>query len=225
VTRQLSEDGALIARWVKVAYALFVALLVPVYWLEYGPRNFLWGSDIALLVTLVAVWRESALLASMMTLGVLLPELAWTLDVLARAILGPEIFPMQGTRYMFDPAISRLTRWLSLFHLGLPALLLWLVYRLGYQRRALLLQTLVAWVILPFTYFIADPSANINWVHGFGREPQTWMPGPVYLGLLMLVFPVTLYLPTHWLLARVFPRPRGRSSARASAKPDRQTQA
>ena len=50
---------------VKVPYALFVAVLVPVYWRRYGPANFLWFSDLALLVGLAAAWLESRLLAGM----------------------------------------------------------------------------------------------------------------------------------------------------------------
>ena len=34
--------------WLKVACTLFICILVPVYWIQYGPGNFLWFSDIAL---------------------------------------------------------------------------------------------------------------------------------------------------------------------------------
>src|SRR5205814_618349 len=61
--------------WIKVAYTLMVAVIVPVYLAYYGPANFLWFSDVALVVTGVALWLESPLLVSMMTVGVLLPEL------------------------------------------------------------------------------------------------------------------------------------------------------
>jgi len=40
---------ALIPLGLKVVYTLFVCALVPIYWREYGPANFLWFSDIALL--------------------------------------------------------------------------------------------------------------------------------------------------------------------------------
>jgi hypothetical protein len=33
------------------------------------------------------------------------------------------------------------------------------------------------------------------------------MPGPVFVLLLMVLFPVTVYLPTHLLLSRFFPEP------------------
>lgn len=200
--------GTIISLWLKLAYTLFVIVLVPAYWLEYGPENFLWGSDIALCVTLLALWAENALLASMMALAILLPELAWSIDFFWRLMFGADSLELLGTRYMFDPELPLLVRGLSLFHVMLPALLVWLVYRLGYERRALIYQTVLAWVVLPATYLLTDPSANINWVRGLGREPQAWMPGPVYLILLMIAFPVVVYLPTHLLLERLFAAPR-----------------
>jgi len=200
----------IIPLWIKLAYTLFVLLLVPVYWLEHGPANFLWGSDIALLVTLVALWAESALFASMMALAILLPELAWNIDFFWRLSFGADALRLLGTQYMFDPELPLLVRGLSLFHVFLPVLLVWLVCRLGYERRALVYQSVLAWVVLPATYLFTDPKANINWVRGFGREPQAWMPAPVYLVLLMIAIPLVVYLPTHLLLGRLFAAPRSK---------------
>jgi hypothetical protein len=197
-----------ISVWLKITYTLFVCVLIPVYWVAYGPINFLWGSDIALLLTVLALWTENRSLASMMSLGVLVPELAWNIDFALRLIFGPEAIPLAGTRYMFSADIPLIVRAFSLFHIFLPVVLLWLMYRLGYQRKALLYQTLLAWLILPISYALSDPSANINWVHGFGDEPQTWMPGPLYVALLMVLFPLGLYVPTHLLLGKLFPGPR-----------------
>lgn len=198
------KTGA-ISLWVKVPYTLFVCVLVPVYWDAHGPANFLWGSDVALFVTLLAVWIESRLLASMMAIGVLLPEAAWNVDFVLRLIFGPEAIPWVGTRYMFDADTALLVRGLSAYHIALPVWLVWLVYRLGYHRKALLCETLLAWLMLPITYAVTDPSANINWVYGFGHEPQTWMPGPLFVALLMVLFPLGLFLPAHLLLSRLFP--------------------
>lgn len=197
----------IVSLWIKLAYTLFVLVLVPVYWRVYGPANFLWGSDIALLVTLVALWAESAVLASMMAVAILLPELAWNIDFFWRLTFGVDALRLLGTQYMFDPSLPLSVRGLSLFHVFLPVLLVWLVYRLGYERRALVYQTVLAWVVLPATYLFADPSANINWVRGFGREPQAWMPAPLYLALLMIAIPLVLYLPTHLLLKWLFAAP------------------
>ena len=43
---------------VCVPYTLFVCSLVPVYWRYYGPANFLWFSDLALLITLAQRHRQ-----------------------------------------------------------------------------------------------------------------------------------------------------------------------
>jgi hypothetical protein len=196
--------STIISLWIKVTYTLFVCVLVPLYWVEYGPENFLWGSDIALFVTLLALWTENRLLISMMAVAILLPELAWSVDFIFRLIFGPNAVPTLGTRYMFNLEIPLLLRGLSLFHIVLPLLLVWLVYLLGYQRQALLYQTLLTWIGLPLTYVVTDPSANINWVYGFGREPQAWMPDPLFLVLLMVFIPLGFYLPTHLLLSKLF---------------------
>ena len=192
----------------KIPYTIFVCVLVPAYWHEYGPANFLWGSNIALLVTLVALWTENRLLPSMMALAVLVPELGWIVDFAVRLSLGQEAIPIGGTRYMFDPGIPLWIRGLSLYHIALPIVLVWLLHRFGYRRRALFWQTLFLWLVLPVTYAVSDPAASINWVHGFGSSPQTMMPGPVFVLLLMALFPLALYLPMHLLLGRLFPKPR-----------------
>lgn len=49
---------------VRLAYTAFVAVLVPYYWHAYGPTNFLYYCDLALLMGLVAVWTERAIFAS-----------------------------------------------------------------------------------------------------------------------------------------------------------------
>jgi hypothetical protein len=197
-----------IPRCLKLAYTAFVAVLVPAYWLEYGPANFLWGCDIALLVTLLGLWLESRLLLSMMALAALIPELGWCVDLLIRLAAGTDAIGFSGTRYMFDTSIPPLVRGLSLFHVALPVVLLWSQYRLGYHPRALLGQCLLAWIVLPVSYMATEPAANINWVHGFGNTPQTWLPAPQYVLLLMTLFPLAVYLPTHLVLGRLFATPR-----------------
>jgi hypothetical protein len=202
---ELLVAGELIPQWIKILYTLFLCVLVPVYWIHWGPRNFLWFSDIALLATAIVLWLESALLASMMTLAIALPELAWNADFFGRLVTGRHILGLSG--YMFDGRKPLFLRALSLFHVVLPALLLWTVHRLGYEPRALAYQTVAALVILPVTYALTDPADNINWVYGPGRKPQTWTSPRAYLALVMLFFPVVIYLPTHLLLSALSGRP------------------
>jgi len=190
--------------WLKIAYTLMVVPIVPVYFVHYGPANFLWFSDIALFVTGVALWQESRLLASMMAVGVLLPELLWNVSFFGRLLARVRVSPLAD--YMFDPKIPLWIRCLSLFHVVLPAVLLWMLHTLGYDPRALPAQTALAWVILPITYAVTNPAENINWVFGPGGRPQRRLPPRLYLALVLIVFPLIVYVPTHLVLRALFGR-------------------
>lgn len=184
--------------WLKLLYAVAVPVILAVYWRVYGPANFLWLSDIALVCTALAVLTERPLLASMPAVGVLPLELAWTIDFLT----GGRLLGLAG--YMFDPKLPLYLRGLSLFHLALPPTLVFALYRLGYDRRALLFQTLVTWAALLLAYAFTDRSENINWVFGPGSKPQQLLPPRIYLALEMAVLPLFVLLPMHLLLKRIF---------------------
>jgi hypothetical protein len=193
-------------RWsIRLATTAFLIVLIPVYWHYYGPTNFLWFSDVALIASVVAQWRNSRLLASTQALSIVLLELFWTVDYLARLLLGVQLLGLAG--YMFEPTYPLFVRLLSLFHLWLPWLLLWLVYRDGYARRALLVQTLVCWIVLLASYWLCPPGKNINWVYGLGSQPQTYLPPILYLLLLMAAIPAFVYVPTHFVLLRLARKP------------------
>jgi membrane protease YdiL (CAAX protease family) len=93
---------------------------------------------------------------------------------------------------------------LSLFHLALPPTLLFLLYRHGYDERALIYQTLLTWIVLVITYVATDPEKNINWVFGPRSKPQKSLPPLVYLGLEMVVIPTVFFIPMHLILKRFF---------------------
>jgi len=192
----------LIPLGLKIAYTVFVCVLVPIYWRQYGPANFLWFSDIALLVLVPALWLENALLVSMLAISVVFFEALWNIDFFFHLAAGKSLIGLSA--YMFDPKIPLFIRGLSCFHIVLPVLLLWGLHRLGYDPRAFLWQTLVALVVLPLSYTLSDARENVNWVYGFGQNPQKIMPAPLFVVLLMLLFPLVIYLPTHFLFARTF---------------------
>ena len=183
--------------WIKIFLSLFLCVLVPVYWRHYGPSNFLWGSDIALFLIFASAWSERPLFNSMAAIGVLPFELIWAADFFSGARL------LDVTGYMFDDSVPLYLRGLSLYHLALPPLIVFLLLRLGYDRRALAAQTLLAWIILPLCYLTTDPADNINFVFGPGKEPQTLLPPLLYLGLGMVLVPLAIYLPLHLLLHRL----------------------
>ena len=68
----------------KLAYTAFMAVLIPVYWHYYGPTNFLYFCDVALILTLIAIWPENALLISMCAIGILVPQALWVADFLGQ---------------------------------------------------------------------------------------------------------------------------------------------
>lgn len=186
----------------KIAYTGLLIVILPVYAVRYGWRNFLWFSDIALIGTGIALWLENSFIASMMAVAVLLPEVLWNVSYFARLLFGLHVSDLAG--YMFDRKKSRFLRALSLFHVVLPVVLLWMLGRLGYDPRAPLAQTLLAWVVLPVTYaVIRRGDENINWVCGLGKR-QNRIPPLVYLALAMLAYPIGLYLPTHFALNALF---------------------
>lgn len=197
----------------KLIYTGFVCVLVPVYWRDYGATNFLYFCDVAVFFALVAVWTERPILASMPAVGILAPQSLWMVDFLARAA-GVSLTGM--TDYMFDEKIPQFTRGLSFFHFWLPILLVWLVWRIRYDRRAFFAWTVTAWALMLVCYFLMPPPpappdnpnlpVNINYVFGLGSDkPQEWMPPLAYLGLMLIGLPVVIFLPTHVVLARLFP--------------------
>jgi hypothetical protein len=193
---------------VKIIYTAFVCVLVPVYLYHYGPTNFLYFCDVALLLTVAALWLESSLPASMALVGIFVPQLVWQVDFLG-VLFGWHVVGM--TDYMFDPNRPLYLRGLSFFHFWLPLLLLYAVWRLGYDRRAFVAWTVLASLLLLVCYFLMpappppadDPNlpVNINYVYGTkDAAAQTLMPQLAWLGLLLVGLPACAFFPTHLLL-------------------------
>lgn len=197
---------------VKIGFTAVMAVLIPVYWANYGPLNFLYFCDLALLLTLAGLWLESPLLISMPAVGILGAQLIWILDFVC-GFAGIHLLGM--TDYMFDASKPLYLRGLSLFHVWLPLLLIYLVPRTGYDRRAFVSWTALAWTVMTISYFflpapspeMANAVANVDYVYGFGStEPQHMMPGWMWFSGLMVLFPALLVAPVHVILTRLFGR-------------------
>lgn len=196
--------------WLKVGCTLFTCILVPIYWRSYGPADFLWFCDAALLITCVALWVESPLLSSVGAVAITLPQMIWIIDFLSGARL------VAFSAYMFDSGIPLYVRGLSTFHIWLPVLLVWLVWRMGYDRRAFWTQSIIAIGLLLASYALTDPrhpptqypaaAVNVNRVFGPGMtQVQNWMPPFLYLFMYAAALILCIYLPTHVLFRRLFP--------------------
>src|SRR5436853_3743100 len=94
----MAQTSGLVPLWLKLVYSAFMAVLIPVYWYYYGPTNFLYFCDVALLLTLVGIWIESPLLVSMCAVGILAPQALWVVDFLVR-VFGVSLTGL--TDYMF----------------------------------------------------------------------------------------------------------------------------
>ena len=185
--------------WLKIAWTVWLAAWMPLYWKQYGFQNFLFFCDIGNLLIGLALWFESRLIFSWQACGLLLFQTLYTIDLAAALLTGRH--PIGGTEYMFDPGIPLPVRLLSLFHVVTPPLLLWAIWKLGYDRRGWKLQTLATWIIIPINYFWR-PGFDVNWARGpFFRE-QHCMPAPIYLLGYLVVVPLLIYYPTHLLLQR-----------------------
>ena len=210
----------------KVASAAFMAVLMPIYLKTYGSTNFLWFCDAALILTMVGIWLENSLLISMSAVGILILQCLWLADF-GSACLGIRFLGL--TTYMFDRHLSLFTRGLSLFHGWLPLLLVWLLFRLGYDKRALAAWTALAAGLGFVCYFFTPPAGahlanpnlplNINYLYGFDdQKPQTWVNENIYVIIWLGGLWLGAFLPTHLALRKLFTTPRSEARLRAPVR-------
>ena len=185
--------------WLKIAWTVWVAIWAPVYWRHYGAQNLLYFCDLGNILLAVALWSESALLFSWQATGLLFFQSLFIIDFAGALLTGSHV--IGGTEYMFDSNIPLWIRCLSLFHLITPALLLWAVWRLGYDPRGWKLQTLTTWVVVPVNYFWR-PAYDVNFARGLFNREQHVVPGFVYLLAYLVIVPLVVYWPTHCVLQR-----------------------
>lgn len=201
--------------WLKILYTGFLAVMIPVYLTNYGPTNFLYFCDVALLLTLAGIWLESPLLVSLPAVGILLPQVLWCVDFLV-LLCGGKFSGM--TSYMFDSHRSLFLRELSLFHGWLPFLLFYLVRKTGYDRRALLGWTIICIVLCLIAYFLLPPAGailadpklprNVDYVFGMDdAKAQSFMSAPAYLVAWIAALIGIIFVPSHFILKKLCPQP------------------
>ena len=183
--------------WLKIAWTVCVAVWVPLYWRQYGAQNFLYFCDLGNFLVLASLWLESGLIFSSQATGLLLFQTLYTVDLTGAVLSGRHL--IGGSEYMFDPHLSLFIRLLSLFHVVMPPLLLWAIWRLGYDKRGWRYQTLLTWIVVPINHFWR-PQYDVNWARGLFLREQHSVPGWIYLMAYLVVVPLAVYWPTHLAL-------------------------
>jgi hypothetical protein len=197
-----SPHPPLFPLWVRWVSLVWLAVWVPSYALYWGWANFLHLCDVAVLLTCIAFARSDVLLLSSQAVSSLIGDLLWCLDAAWRLFAGRHL--TGGTEYMWDTRFPLCVRLLSLFHVVLPMLLLAALRRVGYDRRALLLQSGIAMVLLMVSRFLG-PTQNLNYAFADPIFHRAFGPAPVHLAVIFAALLGIIYCPTHVLLARAFP--------------------
>jgi hypothetical protein len=189
--------------WLKILWTAWAFVWAPVYWRQYGAQNFLFFCDLGNILIAAGLWLESALIFSWQACGLLLFQCLYLTDLTGALVTGRHL--IGGTEYMFDPHIALWIRLLSLFHVVTPPLLLWAIWRVGYDPRGWKLQTLTTWVVVPINY-CWRPTFDVNWARGLFFRELHGVRGLLYLLTYMLAVPAIVYFPTHrflvWLTRR-----------------------
>lgn len=197
-----SRHPPLFPLWVRWASLVWLAVWVPSYALYWGWANFLHLCDIAVLLACIGFACSNVLLLSSQAVSSLIGDLLWCLDAGWRLFAGRHL--TGGTEYMWDTRFPLWVRLLSLFHVVLPMLLLAALRRAGYDRRALLLQSGIAMVLLVVSRFLG-PTQNLNYAFADPIFHRAFGPAPIHLALILAALLGIIYCPTHVLLARAFP--------------------
>ncbi len=183
--------------WIKTLWTLAIILWIPIYWRQYGLQNFLFFCDLGNLFIVAGLWLESPLIFSWQATGLLFFQTLFTIDLAGALISGRHW--IGGTEFMFDAQVVVAIRLLSLFHVVVPPLLLWAIWRLGYDSRGWKCATITAWIVVPINYFWR-PECDVNWARGPFLREQHAVPGLVYLLAYLIIVPAAVYHPTHRFL-------------------------
>lgn len=177
---------------------------LPAYWRTWGLQNFLHLCDIAVILTCAGLWWSNSLLLSSQAVSSIVADLLWDLDAGWRLLSGHHL--VGGTEYMWDAHYALWIRLLSVFHVFWPILLLSSLRRVGYDRRGLALQSVIAAAAM-ITARFADSAMNINYAFQDPLAHHEWGPAPVHLGLMWLGLVIVIYLPTHLALSKLLSPP------------------
>jgi hypothetical protein len=191
----------------RLAALLWLLAWLPFYTWEWGWQNMMHVCDIGVILACLGVWFQNPLLVSSQGLNFLLVGVLWGLDVGWRLFTGHHL--IGGTEYMWDTRFALWVRLLSTFHLWLPLALLWAMRVLGYDKRALWLQSAIMAVVLILSRFLS-PALNMNYAFQDPLFHRAWGPAPVHLAVILAGSVALIFWPTHLLLKNVYPSASGK---------------
>lgn len=193
--------------WLRIGWTLWFLVWFPSYlgyW--YGVQGnpfWLWYCNIGNFVIALAVWWQPRLLFSWQAVSTLPVQLPWVIDVAGRVLTGRH--PFGFTDYVFGDEYPLLIRLMAFYHAFTPPIVIWMVWRLGYDRRGFLLQLASIPPIMVLSFLLGRKD-NVNWAWGPDGE-QTWMAPWLYLLVCIAVYPL-MYGIVHVLLCALMPRAR-----------------
>jgi hypothetical protein len=186
-----------IGRWIALAWFL---VWFPMYWRVWGWQNFLRLCDVTLILSCLGFWLGDGLLISSQLLGAILPDCLWCLDVGWRLFTGCNL--IGGTEYLWDANYPFWVRMLSLLHVMLPIILILACLRLGYDKRALTLESCVVAALVIVSRSLGT-ELNLNYAFIdpiFHRAVRpAFLHVIVAIGFICLVF----LLPVHLVMRKV----------------------
>jgi hypothetical protein len=188
-----------VLRWFAL---LWLLIWLPLYTWDWGWQNMMHVCDIGVIVACLGIWFQNSLLVSSQALNFLLVGILWGLDVGWRLVMGHHL--IGGTEYMWDTHFALWLRLLSTFHLILPLVLLWALCVLGYDQRALKLQSAIMAALLIFSRFL-PPALNMNYAFQDPLFQRAWGPTLVHLAVILAGSVALIFWPTHLLLKLFFP--------------------
>jgi hypothetical protein len=187
-----------VLRWFSL---IWMIVWLPAYFRVWGWANLLHLCDVCVVLSFLGIWWANSLLLSSQAVAALAPGVLWALDVGWRLTTGR--FLVGGTDYMWDGRYPLWVRLLSTFHIGLPLVLLWTLRKVGYDKRALALQAVIAAFLLIVSRFL-PPALNLNYSY---RDPifhRTWGPAPLHLAVIFIPLVALIYWPTQLFLQWLF---------------------
>ena len=172
------------------------------------PEFVLWYSSAGLLLTSIALIRQSPRLILVMFCSLFVMESIWSLDFLARLLSG--ISPLGITDYLFEFPYTKKDLVMTMYHLMIPPFLL-----IGVSKTQKIFHyswigsVLYAGSLAFLTYWMADPKGSVNCIHqlircrGVFSSIFTAFPKPYHIFFVLLSATFLVYLPTNYLLNKI----------------------